>query len=236
MLYNDGLQWQLLTHADNNYSAHSIHHCLNDSQEYTSRCFHVLATPYYYGGSFKNIHVLFFYIVASNCPNSWIGFKNSCYSFVTQSYVVGYESGKLGWFRAQADCQLKRADLASLTTDEELDFVYRHTKNSDHQFWIGLRCNRFWTSPCWTWTSTEELNITHWNGTKPNQSLTRPCVVILKNSKYWNNTECGHKHAWICEMPKRTLTASQFWNFHDHSPLDKIFATGMSNFNLVYHT
>ena len=169
------------------------------------------------------------FIVASTCPVEWKGFKNSCYLFVTPAdSIYSYESEESNWDRARRRCRVKGGDLASLTTDDEANFVYRHTKNLDYQFWIGLRCCRSFTSSYWTWSNEDKLNITNWNMVKPNISRAKQCVVILKKSKFWSNTECDNKHAWICERPKRT---KDFREPYEHI-LATSRVTGMSNFGL----
>lgn len=114
---------------------------------------------------------------------------------------------------ARAYCLKKGADLVSLTTNDEVDFVYSHTKNFAYWFWIGLRYNRtkLRKSAHWAWSNGDNLNITKWNTGEPNLFETEHCVEILKRLKVWNNEICdskdNEKRAWICEKPKRAKTS-----------------------------
>ena len=95
----------------------------------------------------------------------------------------------------------KGADLVSLTTDEENNFVYSHTKNFPYAFWIGLRYTNT-TNPPWAWSNGEKLGIMKWNDGEPNNIPMEHCVQILKRLNFWNNKECDEYLPWICEKLK----------------------------------
>ena len=93
------------------------------------------------------------------------------------------------------------ADLASLTTTEENNFMYDYTRKSGFEFWIGLRYNNT-TSSHWAWSNGEKLGVTKWNIGEPNNTHVDHCVHILWKQKFWNNKACNVRLAWICEKPK----------------------------------
>mgnify|MGYP002804077563 CR=1 FL=1 len=132
------------------------------------------------------------------CPRKWKGFGNSCYLFVTPS-STNFDADKSSWSKARKYCMEMGSDLVSLTTDEEINFVYSHSRNFAHEFWIGLRYTK---ATNWTWSNGEKLGVTKWNKGEPNDITRERCVQILKKLKFWNNKECHVLLAWICEKKK----------------------------------
>ena len=114
---------------------------------------------------------------------------------------------KSNWGRARAYCPGRGADLVSLTTQEEVDFVYSHTRNKANNFWIGLTYEtQFKNNTPWTWSNGDILNVTQWNRGEPNKLNKEHCTHILKRRKRWNNLRCDSKLAWICKKPKMIKT------------------------------
>ena len=140
------------------------------------------------------------------CGKKWKSFANSCYLFVVPDGSK-YGPEQSDWSTARSQCKKKRADLVSLTTQEEVDFVYSHTKNKPHGFWIGLTYEtQVKENTRWIWSNGDMLNITQWNKGEPNDLNNEHCTHILKRRKYWNNLRCDDKNAWICEKPKMIKT------------------------------
>ena len=140
----------------------------------------------------------FIYTVISTeeCSRKWKGFGNSCYLFVTPRDI-----SKSGWNDARKYCITKGADLVSITTMSEENFVFSHTKKHPYAFWIGLKYANT-TDTNWAWSNGEKLNLTNWNVGEPNYIDVEHCVQILKKVNSWNNKECDVRLPWICEKPK----------------------------------
>ena len=154
--------------------------------------------------------MLFFFsfkaLLIEACGNKWKSFGNSCYLFVTPD-GSNYGPEQSDWSTARSDCLKRRADLVSLTTQEEVDFIYSHTKNKAYRFWIGLTYEtQVKENTRWTWSNGDMLNITQWNKGEPSDLNNEHCTHILKGIKYWNNKECDNKFAWICEKTKMIKT------------------------------
>ena len=119
----------------------------------------------------------------------------SCYLFVTPG-ESNFNVSKSNWNSARKYCANRNGNLVALTTNEEIDFVYNHTKNFAHKFWIGLTYLEFTsTSSHWTWSNGEKLGITKWNKGGPNKILVEHCTEILKKVKVWNNKACHTRQA-----------------------------------------
>jgi hypothetical protein len=110
---------------------------------------------------------------------------------------------------ARAYCIKKDADLVSLTTNDEVEFVYNNTENS--RYWIGLRYQKtkLRKNAHWTWSNGDKLNFTNWNKGEPNDLEKEHCGEILKGLRFWNNKECDGNQAWtwICEKPRNAKTS-----------------------------
>ena len=122
----------------------------------------------------------------------WQAFGNSCYLFGKWH--------RLNWKAARSRCSKMDAELVSLTTKDEINFIYNRTKNSNRFFWIGLRYRTVQRN--WTWSNGDEVNITKWGRKEPNNLSREHCGEIIRKSKYWNNKQCKEKRAWICEKAK----------------------------------
>ena len=119
----------------------------------------------------------------------WQAFGNSCYLFVEQW---------LNWNAARSHCLKMDADLVSLTTEDEINFICSRAKNLGWGFWIGLR----YSSSTWTWSNGEKVNITKWGEKEPTNLRYKQCGEIVKKSKRWDNKKCDRKRALICEKAK----------------------------------
>ncbi len=146
-------------------------------------------------------------VTIQRCAGKWKSFGYSCYLFVTPDSSK-YDPQESNWYKARENCLKKGADLVSLTTDDEMNFVYSHTKNLDYPFWIGLRYSRtkVGKNKRWAWSNGEKLNFTKWHKMEPNYLKSEHCVEILRKLKYWNNKRCDEERAWICEKPNIVRT------------------------------
>ncbi|CAB4031450.1 Hypothetical predicted protein [Paramuricea clavata] len=142
------------------------------------------------------------------CADKWKGWGNSCYLFVT-SAGANYDPPPSNWNMSRAYCLNKGADLVSLTTNGEFEFVYSNTNNL--AYWIGLRYKKtkLRKDAHWAWSNGDKLNFTEWNKGEPNNLETEHCVEILKGLKFWNNKGCDKNQAlaWICEKPRDAKTS-----------------------------
>ena len=128
----------------------------------------------------------------------WKPFGNSCYLFGKWR--------RSNWTAARLRCLRMHADLVSLTTEDEINFIYNRTKNSKRVFWIGLQYSKFQGS--WSWSNGDKVNITKWGTKEPNNLRREHCSAIIKKSKYWSNKQCNEKRGWICEKARTNSTSN----------------------------
>ena len=144
--------------------------------------------------------------VTQACADKWKSFGNSCYLFVIPPL---YPVSK--WETAHSYCLNKSADLISLTTQDEVNFVFQHTNKTAYRFWIGLKYKRTKkkNNTTWMWNNGDKLKFDKWGPGEPNLLHKEHCGEILKSSEYWNNIPCRVKRAWICEKTKKEANIDQ---------------------------
>lgn len=119
------------------------------------------------------------------CKPGWLKFQNSCY------YISDEEETKT-WQDSRKDCQAKGADLVTLSSKAELDFVKR-----SYVLWIGLF--RGEEENDWKWVDgTDLVGAGFWKRGEPNNSGGHEdCVEIAAGR--WNDASCSARFSWVCE-------------------------------------
>ena len=138
------------------------------------------------------------------CADKWKSFGNSCYLFAMPT-PPNNEPPLSNWETARSHCLNKSADLISLTTQNEINFVFHHTRKTAHTFWIGLRYNgtKKEDNATWSWSNGDKLKIKKWAAEEPNVLGSKHCAEILRASKYWNKVLCKDLRAWIRKKTKK---------------------------------
>ncbi|CAJ1052972.1 CD209 antigen-like [Xyrichtys novacula] len=132
-------------------------------------------------------------IEAKKCPNGWRGFENSCY-FVS---VL-----KKDWNQAREFCRAMSADLATVKTQETMNFVNGFYP-ADQEVWIGLTDDG--VEGQWKWVDGTPLNTTFWAAGQPNshKGTDQDCVEFWHRSSgngEWNDENCSLVQNFICEV------------------------------------
>ncbi|XP_037545997.1 C-type lectin domain family 4 member M [Nematolebias whitei] len=126
------------------------------------------------------------------CPAGWRKFQYSCY----YTSLI-----KKTWNLSREDCQTKGADLAIITSQEEMNFINR-LYSSDKEVWIGLTDGG--VEGQWKWVDGNPLNLTFWAKGQPNshQGRNQDCAEFWHRATGngdWNDENCGVEQYWICE-------------------------------------
>ncbi|XP_072227255.1 ladderlectin-like [Leuresthes tenuis] len=126
------------------------------------------------------------------CPESWYSFNGRCYKYI---------STKMTWIDAELHCVSQGANLVSIHSRKEENFVKHLIRSFDpaeRVKWIGLTdCQK---NGAWLWSDGSKFDFKFWNKGQPNNSGgSQDCVQTNwgKNKK-WNDVKCSNKYAFVC--------------------------------------
>ncbi|XP_040892082.1 asialoglycoprotein receptor 1-like [Toxotes jaculatrix] len=131
-------------------------------------------------------------IQGKTCPTGWQKFQCSCYftSVATKT-----------WLKSGEDCQSRGADLAIITSQDEMSFI-NGLYGSDKEVWIGLTDEG--VEGHWKWVDGTPLTTAFWSKGQPNSydGRNQDCVEFWHRATGrgdWNDENCNVEQNWICE-------------------------------------
>ncbi|XP_065420213.1 C-type lectin domain family 2 member D-like [Chrysemys picta bellii] len=113
------------------------------------------------------------------CPEGWVRYLGKHYYF---------SEARANWTYSQSNCSALGASLATIDTQQEMDFLMLYKGPSD--FWIGLR--REPDQP-WKWASGTEFN--KWFPIAGGEH----CAFLNHNDVA--SSRCSRDTYWICSKP-----------------------------------
>ncbi|XP_067309694.1 macrophage mannose receptor 1-like [Pseudorasbora parva] len=132
-------------------------------------------------------------------PLRWIPFKDSCYTFVTDTK---------SWSRAARLCMRWGASLVSIRDEAEEKFIEDNLMllESYKEFWIGF----FHTQKGhWLWSDNSVVDYTNWASENDyeddyeDHSWNPDCALISTKSYKWKKRHCDYTNLpFICKTPK----------------------------------
>ncbi|NWT96532.1 KLRG1 protein, partial [Urocynchramus pylzowi] len=117
-----------------------------------------------------------------HCPQQWVAYRGSCYSFSTE---------KKDWNSSQESCRAQGAHLLVISDTLEMDLFKRIQADC---FWIGLRNS---TTSGWIWEDGSVLSDARVHSNSPVQN----CAVLMKDQLHASS--CEVSVPWICEKTLR---------------------------------
>uniref|UniRef100_F6TDB0 C-type lectin domain-containing protein n=1 Tax=Ciona intestinalis TaxID=7719 RepID=F6TDB0_CIOIN len=141
--------------------------------------------------------VVFHTILIYRCDKDWKAWKDHCYYFSPKNVAMD-------WHDAQADCQSRGANLVSILSLAENDFIESMITQLDRggDVWIGM--NDLRTQNYYEWVDDSVVTMTKWNFREPNGKGER-CVNIYRLLGYWNDNSCDATLPYICKQEKQLL-------------------------------
>ncbi|XP_074873459.1 C-type lectin domain family 2 member D-like [Carettochelys insculpta] len=115
------------------------------------------------------------------CPDSWIGYRGKCYYF---------SEAEENWNNSQSSCSALGTSLATIDTQEDLDFILRYKGISEH--WVGLWREQEWKP--WKWVNGSDFNSTRFQIRGGGH-----CVYL--NEKALSSSRCTTERNWVCSKP-----------------------------------
>uniref|UniRef100_A0A671K8S0 C-type lectin domain-containing protein n=1 Tax=Sinocyclocheilus anshuiensis TaxID=1608454 RepID=A0A671K8S0_9TELE len=103
------------------------------------------------------------------CNVGWQNFQVGCYRL---------NSDNLDWSSAHKMCQKMEANLVSIHTLPELEFITKHMKKDIEELWIGLHDTAMQMN--FEWTDHTPVIFTYWHPFEPNnfRNVNEDCVTI----------------------------------------------------------
>ncbi|XP_035039049.1 lactose-binding lectin l-2-like [Hippoglossus stenolepis] len=127
-----------------------------------------------------------------NCPMFWFSFNNRCYKYV---------STQMNWADAELHCLSEGANLVSIHSLDEHNFVKTMIKNFDHaegKTWIGL--SDLHKEGSWMWSDGSAMDFTFWFSGEPNNNEGREhcCYNNISDDTKWNDGYCSDLYPSVC--------------------------------------
>ncbi|XP_044191071.1 lactose-binding lectin l-2-like [Thunnus albacares] len=129
---------------------------------------------------------------SGNCPMFWFSFNSRCYKYVATHMT---------WADAELHCVSEKANLVSIHSLEEHNFVKSLIKNFDHAeglTWIGL--SDIHKEGRWMWSDGSAVDFVFWNSGEPNNyGGNEDCVHNNDGTDLkWNDRPCSHTLPSVC--------------------------------------
>ncbi|KAA0705893.1 C-type mannose receptor 2 [Triplophysa tibetana] len=124
------------------------------------------------------------------CDVGWQNFQAGCYRLNIDN---------LDWNSAHKTCQKMEANLVSIHTLPELEFITKHMKRDIEELWIGLHDTVMQMN--FEWTDRTPVIFTFWHPFEPNnfRSVNEDCVTIWGPEGRWNDSPCNYSLPSICK-------------------------------------
>ena len=120
------------------------------------------------------------------CDEGWEKHNNHCYHWVTE---------KMNWTRAEDFCQEEGGHLASVPSNETMDFVIAGSASRGlKHIWLGG--NDIEEEGVWKWTDCTPWELTFFSPGEPNNSGGQEHCLHF-NVKRWNDAPCDITKSYV---------------------------------------
>ncbi|KAK2549082.1 Coagulation factor VIII [Acropora cervicornis] len=162
--------------------------------------------------------------VLGSCPSGWIKFDQHCYLF-RDTY-----NDRRTWTSARYMCRKQGANLLSITSKQEQDFLSHHfTDNLHGQVWLGLNDRNIEAGH--TWSDGSPVTFLNWHPGEPNDlNNVEKCAEMYPADTRWNDVMCIALNGYVCKQP---LECSRALGMVDGSLRNKVNASSWISY--VYH-
>ncbi|XP_059417233.1 ladderlectin-like isoform X1 [Carassius carassius] len=128
--------------------------------------------------------------IAERCPNGWTNFGVRCFRFFSQS---------VNWVTAERNCQSLDANLASVHSKAENEFVQSLLPTSSTRCWVGIHDGE--QEGQWVWSDGTPYDYAYWCAGEPNNSGVENCGEVNINqisNRCWNDLPCLNQIGYVC--------------------------------------
>ncbi|KAK2899176.1 hypothetical protein Q8A67_010594 [Cirrhinus molitorella] len=123
------------------------------------------------------------------CPYGWTNFGVRCFKYCSQA---------VNWITAEKNCQKEDANLASVRSKVENDFLMSLLPTISSLSWIGAHDGV--QEGQWVWSDGTPYGYTNWCSTEPNDlGLNEDCAELnWTPNRCWNDRDCLSSIGYIC--------------------------------------
>uniref|UniRef100_A0A8C2B786 C-type lectin domain-containing protein n=1 Tax=Cyprinus carpio TaxID=7962 RepID=A0A8C2B786_CYPCA len=124
--------------------------------------------------------------LVKKCPYGWTNLGVRCYKFFSQMVT---------WITAEKNCQNLDANLASVHSKIEHDFLMSLLPSSSTRCWFGAHDAQ------WLWTDGTPFDYTHWAPGQPDnkgEPRTESCGELNYENNGWNDGTCLTPQGYVC--------------------------------------
>lgn len=126
------------------------------------------------------------------CPLFWFSFNGRCYKYI---------STRATWADAELYCVSVGANLVSIHSVDEENFIKRLIGNFDHTYgltWIGL--SDLHKEGRWMWSDGSPVDFAYWKDKEPNnQNGKEHCAHgMFGQGLQWNDGPCSLTYTSVC--------------------------------------
>ncbi|KAF7661724.1 hypothetical protein LDENG_00253090 [Lucifuga dentata] len=127
-----------------------------------------------------------------SCPMFWYSFRGRCYKYV---------ASRMTWADAELHCVSEGANLVSVHSVEESNFVINLIRNFDPtqgRAWFGL--TDIHKEGSWMWSDGCAVDFVMWDLSQPdNNGNAEHCAEINhRPDSRWNDARCSDTFAFVC--------------------------------------
>uniref|UniRef100_A0A673NB35 Secretory phospholipase A2 receptor-like n=1 Tax=Sinocyclocheilus rhinocerous TaxID=307959 RepID=A0A673NB35_9TELE len=123
----------------------------------------------------------------------WIFFRGAEYYFASKPFP---------WESVSFACKMMGADLLSVHSSEELDFIREHINKNSEFWWIGLSANSGHNGL--SWTDGSALDYENWENGRFYRKPGQTCIQMSSQSGQWSAGSCKDRHGYVCK--RRTVS------------------------------
>ncbi|KAJ8362370.1 hypothetical protein AAFF_G00378150 [Aldrovandia affinis] len=128
--------------------------------------------------------------VCRPCPEGWEQRNSTCYYFSTE---------EKSWQDSRSDCLKQGADLVIIESEEEQDFISKHTRGN-YAYWIGLSDSE--TEGTWLWVDGTPLqeDKAFWKRGQPDDYKgAEDCAFTVPGQNKWADGHCDVHVKSVCK-------------------------------------
>lgn len=128
----------------------------------------------------------------TSCENGWLELDGNCYKIFPEE----------SWMEGRDSCRRMGAELVSIHSNEENEFVFSNFVEYKKKAWIGLNDRDL--EHGFSWSDGSPTDYINWGNHEPNDFYDNEDCVTHNGvwASDWNDDHCYTLYPYICKIPK----------------------------------